>query len=73
MQCPGRACRDILALICPFLGQIISLFQSKIKLYMVRILVGAQIAPTEPFARNNAESVKGGLLLVKVANRLRLV
>ena len=73
MQCPGRVCRDILALVCPFLVHISSLFQSKIKLYMVRILVGAHIAPNEPFARNNAESVKGGLSLVKVANRLRLV
>ena len=57
MQCPGRVCR--------FLQHIISLFQSKTELYMIRISVGAPMTPNKTFACNDARSMEGGLLLVK--------
>ena len=57
MQYPGRVCR--------FLKHILSLFQSKTELNMIRISVGAPMTPNKTFSCNDAKSMKGGLLLVK--------
>lgn len=54
------------------LGHISSLFQSKIELYIVRILVGAHITPNKPSAWTNAKIIKGGVLLLRVTGPLSL-
>lgn len=56
-----------------FLGHISSLFQSKIELCRIRVSVGAHITFKKPFAGNNSKSIKGSILLVKVANTSWLV
>lgn len=63
VQCPGSVDTwDILALF----------FQSKIELYIVRILVGAHITPNKPSAWTNAKIIKDGVLLLRVTAPARV-